>query len=91
MSSDTPNSQDGLCDQSSYETIRITVSGLRDLFEGIVWEMDHRAHLPGEARLSNDVEAALEACIRVQNTIEAYAVEDLVWHRKRIVEVSDGQ
>lgn len=91
MSSDTPDGRSGLCDQSTYETIRVTVSGLRDLFEAIVWEMDHRPHLPGEARLVADVEVALEACIRVQNTVEANAVEELVWGKIRIPQARQGE
>ena len=80
---DTPPCH-GLCDQASYENVRESLSALRDLFQAACMELDDREPLAGERQLVDDTERAVEALIRVQNTIEKHAVEELVWHRTRI-------
>ena len=74
--------RDSLCDQSSYELIRLTQSGLHDLFHAICEAQSRRSACAGEDELLEHVDAAMVRVLRARSCIERNKVAELVWPAK---------
>lgn len=75
----TAKVSDGFCDQSTFENLKESLSGTRDLLDSLQWELRDRTPLPGEDRLVDELVTAIEALVQCCNRVEANAVEELQW------------
>ena len=75
--------RDSFCDQSTYEMMRVSSSGMRDVLKLLCAELDNREPCPGEVSLLSDMERAAWTTERCCRRIEAHICEELHYGRER--------